>query len=80
MGYKDCTLLFFGLGFFWFFLWNLHFAKVNLANNHLKWVFLLHPVIRIPYSVQYVLLKFGLLVSFSVFLLSIFLLGIQKSQ
>lgn len=70
----------FGLLFFGFFNGICISAKVNLANNHLKQVFLLHSVVRIPYNVQYVLLKFGLIVPFSVFLLYSFLRGVQKSQ
>lgn len=70
---------------YWLLVWGVFneiciSAKVNLANNHFKQVFLLHLVIRIPYNVQHVLLKFGVLVPFSVLLLCIFLLGVQNSQ
>lgn len=77
MGYEDCTILVFGLEFF---KGICIFAKVNLSNNHLRQVFLLHPLITIPYNVQYVVLKLALPVAFSVHFLCSFLLGVQKSQ
>lgn len=72
MSYEDCILLVISLGVFFNDIYVS--LKVNLANNHLK-----HLVIRIPYNVQYVLLKFGLLVPFSVLLLCSWLLGVQRS-